>query len=353
MEMPRYSTLDAALDEIAPCDVALKNGNSNHAAMVAEALCALGHPEAVMPWLAGYRDRMKPRPLPREPIGADAWQGALGRRERFSDWALFFQRELDQTSWQVVLDRWVGRLAPGFCAAATHGVIRVGHAARALADRDTPGRRRELADALASWTAAWQRLPENRSGDGAMPPRDAIRRVPVIPPERRASGNIVASLAVLARFSEFAPVVGWVGGDGPIMPQLAELTELFARVCVANAHNVPTAIAFIHAVTSPAALGNIAPHIGEATTRAAFPYAWQSCCALYACYAAAIPLAERVEPCGKTERELTLQAIANGDEHVIKFTEACLNRHRTAASEAYPAAADHIAAIIAPRSPLR
>ena len=29
----------------------LKNGNSNHAPMVAEALCAMGRPDAVMPWM--------------------------------------------------------------------------------------------------------------------------------------------------------------------------------------------------------------------------------------------------------------------------------------------------------------
>ena len=35
---------------------------------------------------------------------------------------------------------------------------------------------------------------------------------------------------------------------------------------------------------------------------------------------------------------LAERAIANGDEHVIKFTEACLGRHRVRPSPAYPAA---------------
>jgi hypothetical protein len=30
--------------------------------------------------------------------------------------------------------------------------------------------------------------------------------------------------------------------------------------------------------------------------------------------------------------------VANGDEHVIKFTEACLCRHKIAPSPVYPAA---------------
>ena len=62
MRAPLYTSLDDALDEIAPYGIELKNGNSNHAPMVAEALCALGRPEAVMPWVARYRERMQPRP---------------------------------------------------------------------------------------------------------------------------------------------------------------------------------------------------------------------------------------------------------------------------------------------------
>ena len=65
MRTPCYSSLDDALDEIAPFSIELKNGNSNHAPMVAEALCALGHPEAVRPWLSRYRERMQLRPARR------------------------------------------------------------------------------------------------------------------------------------------------------------------------------------------------------------------------------------------------------------------------------------------------
>ena len=58
MRRSYYTTLDDALDTISPYGIELKNGNSNHAPMVAEALCAMGRPEAVMPWIARYRERM-------------------------------------------------------------------------------------------------------------------------------------------------------------------------------------------------------------------------------------------------------------------------------------------------------
>jgi hypothetical protein len=348
MSAPLYTSLDDALDEIAPYGVDLKNGNSNHAPMVVEALCALGRPEAVRPWLARYRERMQPRPAPAEPIGSDDWRSALGRRGRFSDWALFFADELDEDPWPNVLERWVTRLAPGFCAAATHGVIRVGHAVRGIAERETPSRRRELADALAGWAATWRQLPVAGPANGVLSPSQAIARAPVVPPERRLPGNIAAALAVLGDFPEFSPVIGMIDAEGPVAPLIAELTELFARVYLTNARDIPTTIAFIHAVTSHAALGNIAPHVSETTARTALRFAWQSGCALYACYGGVAP-AETVEPHDEKKEQLAERAIANGDEHVIKFTEACLNRHAVAASAAYLGAADHVAGMIRPR----
>ena len=49
MRVPSYTSLDDALDTLSGYGTQLKNGNSNHAPMVAEALCAMGRPDAVMP----------------------------------------------------------------------------------------------------------------------------------------------------------------------------------------------------------------------------------------------------------------------------------------------------------------
>jgi hypothetical protein len=341
MRQPRYTSLDDVLEVLVPFGMTLRNGNSNHAPMVAEALCALGRPHAVLPWIERYRERMSLRPPVRGRIEADDWREALGQRERFAEWSLFFANELGEAPWQEVLDRWVGRLASGFCAAATHGPIRVGHAARGLADSDTPARRRELADALASWAATWQQLPAAMQATRVLPPLQAIAQVPRVPPERRVRGNIAAALGALDEFPEFAPVIGLVDTGGETATQISEQTETFARVYLANAHDIPMAIAFIHGVTSHAALGNIAPHVDEATVRTALRYAWQTGCGLYACFGGAVALADAMEPQSVTEDELVEQAIANGDAHVIKFTEACLSRAALAPSPAYSAAAVH------------
>ena len=83
MDAASYTSLDNALEVLAGCGIALKNGNSNHAPMVAEALCATGRPDAVMPWVARYRDNILPRPASGRPVSRDDWRSALGQRDRF------------------------------------------------------------------------------------------------------------------------------------------------------------------------------------------------------------------------------------------------------------------------------
>src|SRR5438132_4958544 len=343
-----YVSFDEALQVLAGYDIELKNGNSNHAPMVAEALCAMARPQAVSPWIARYQERLLPRRPAGDPIQAETWRSALGKRHRFADWAEFFGEELRQAPWPEVLDRWVGRLAPGFCAAATHGVIRVGHAARSLAEGETPPRLRELADALASWAATYQELPaSDRETNGAMAPRQAIVRVPIVPLDRRnEGGNITASLAMLGDFPEFALSVGLLDTEGDLALLVAELTEVFARIYLANARDIRTTIAFIHGVTSPAALGNMAPQVSDRTARAAARYAWQAGCGLYSCFGQDTATAVNIEPSGADADELVERAITHGDEHVIKFTEACLHRHALSPSPTYFAAADHVSSMI-------
>jgi hypothetical protein len=351
MHDPSYTWLDEALETLSGSGPTLKNGNSNHAPMVAEALCAMGRPDAVMPWIARYRDRMTPRAPARDPILAEDWRSALGKRDRFTDWAAFFAEELRVAPWRAILDRWVARLAPGFSAAATHGVIRVGHAARSLAAAETSLRLRELGDALASWAAAYRELPTtSRTADGTMTLREAITRIPTIPlQQRRSVGNITASLAMLDGFPEFAPTIGLVDVGGDIGRLLSDLTDVFARVYLANAHDLLTAIVFIHGVTSLAALGNIILAVSDTTTRSALRYAWQSACALYACFGGSTAIVQDIEARETDENSLADRAVANGDEHVIKFTEACLRRHAIDPSPAYFAAVDSVLGIIPPR----
>ena len=342
MQAASYDALDDALERLSGSAIDLANGNFNHAPMVAEALCALDRPAAVMPWIERYSDRLVPREDGGEPVSPDDWRGALGRRDRFAAWSALFAEELRDAPWPAVLDRWAGRLAPGVSAAATHGAIRVGHSVRALAAGETPARRREFADALASWAASYSELPAPErfaAGDdnGALAPGEAIARIAIVPPAQRRPGNITAALARLSAFPEFAPAIGLADLGGERDTMLAALTELFARIYLANAVSPLTAIVFIHGVTSLTALGHIAPYVGDDTARRLLRYGWQVGCGLYACFGSAAAAGD-IAPSDETPPSLIDRALAHGDEHVVKFTEACLCRDAVAPSPAYKAA---------------
>jgi hypothetical protein len=338
------------LDRLSGYATGLVNGNFNHAPMVAEALCAMGRPEAVTPWLERYRDRLLPREAASKSIDPAEWRGALGRRDRFAAWSALFAEELGRAPWPAVLDLWAGRLAPGVSGAATHGAIRTGHAVRALAADESPARLRELADALASWTTSYTELPAAEGfGNGTLRPHDAIHRVAIVPPGRRRPGNITAALAGLTEFPDFAPAIGLVDLAGDVDSLLAELTELFARIYLANVSSTLTAIVFIHGVTSLAALGHIAPHVAEPTARMLLRYGWQAGCGLYACFGSGAGFATNIAADGEDTEPLLDRALAHGDEHVIKFTEACRARHALAPSPAYPAAVAHVLGVIGRR----
>ena len=71
-------------------------------------------------------------------------------------------------------------------------------------------------------------------------------------------------------------------------------------------------------------------------------YGWQAGCGLYACYGNGAGIAGEIASAEADADSLVEAALANGDEHVIKFTEACLRRGALAPSPAYCAAVDHV-----------
>src|SRR5207237_10025283 len=105
------------------------------------------------------------------------------------------------------------------------------------------------------------------------------------------------------------------------------MSETFARVYRANAHDFLSAIVFIHGVTSTAALRSILPYLPDATARDATRYAWQAGCALYSAFGSSPAPAGELEPPRESRDTLLDMAIPNGGEHAVKFTEACPRGH--------------------------
>jgi questin oxidase-like protein len=338
-----YSALDETLEIMAPIGPDLDNGFSNHAPMAIEAMCAMRRGDAVMPWFERYRHSLAPRRARVARLTNENWRAALGDLRRTEDWFEFFRNELEERPWQLVLDDWAARLAPGLMAAATHGVIRTGHATRALALDDTLARRRELADGLAYWAADYMVLPAERHRTDRAMPSQAIAHVEMIPPRIRRGnfGAFTDALAQLDSFPPFKDTLDAVDAGGDQSAFLCDLTATFARVFLANARDTYTTIAFVHAVTGPSALRPLLPYLSDTTTHAALAYAWQTAAAMYATFGTQADLSRFNEVEIESREDLIDRAIACGDEHAIKFTEVCLREHALNPDQAFFAAAAH------------
>jgi hypothetical protein len=337
-----YDAIDEAYAIFGRTGPEFGGGLSNHGPMAAEAIAAMSRPDAILRWVTRYALRLDAHPSASARISETDWRAALGKEHRVGDWIAFFDEALKEAPWRVVLDRWVERLAPGIAAAAFHGVLRTAHAARALGDRENAERVSELAEGLGYWAATYQALPGSLDGPHDALPSRAILTVERLPLERRKVGGFLTDgIAAVASFEPFKGVVAMVDTVGALPQFLSDLTETFARVYSKNATGIGGVIAFIHCVTGSRAVRNLSPYVDDATARAAARYAWQAAAGLYAAFGTVAPSRDEPPLPQLGVDELIDRAIANGDEHAIKFTEACLHEHALNPKPVYLAAAAH------------
>ncbi len=338
--------IDQALDILKDTSPEYGNGFSNHAPMAAEALLAMGREDAIITWVQKYRRRLPAYPASHEVIDRERFQEALGDIRRFADWAWFFEKELGAEPWGSVLNTWAPRLVQGMVGAAFHGIIRTGHAVRNLANEETEQRLRELAAGLAYWASRYQTLPGIITEKQArLKPTEALPLVERLPLDKRVwRGLILEKVQGLLEFDPFRDVINLVDTSIDIDDFFADMFEAAARVYLANARDKGSIITFIHTVTGPGAVQLIAPYLSRDTVRRALRYCWQASAGIYAAIGMAIddnPYATAGDE-AKIDELINL-AVATGDEHAFKFTEACLRAYKLKPKPIFLVAARHAA----------
>ncbi|MFI6502623.1 questin oxidase family protein [Nonomuraea typhae] len=313
--------LDEALERFARTGPEFGGGLSNHGPMAAEALVRLGHADAVPRWVGAYLPKLEDAAVHRRRI--TDWRADLGRRRRAGDWAAYFENELEEAPWQDVLARWWPRLLPGIAAGATHGVIRTAHAVRGVAEHDHPVRRTELAHALAYWAAAYAELPGRPEATGTLPLDAAVAALPSHDVDH--SGLIVDSMTALSGAPAFPAAVAALRPPADPAAAVHELTAAFAGLFLRRGGRAT--ITWIHSVTAPAAVASIVPHLPAATIRPTHDALWHVGAAIHSAFSRISP--HEPLPAGPPpgRDDLAERAVAHGDEHVIKLTEACLREH--------------------------
>ncbi|RKN29122.1 questin oxidase family protein [Micromonospora musae] len=319
------SMLDEAYERVQHTGPERNGWLSNHAPMAVEALTHRGHGETVHRWLDSYLTQLEDRPRGISAISPEQWRDPLGDPVRTGDWLNYFDRELADEPWRDVLARWWPRLLPGIAAGATHGVIRVGHAARALLDQETGPRITELGQGLAYWAARWQ--PLAAPGSGPYPstdPRSALDAVPLVPDQR---AGIRARLAQLAELPAWPATAGAVpGGDNDdVRTRLAGIVD--AAVIRHGTHGYANPVMLVHAATAPNAVLRALPALPEALWAPSLAAAWAATAAVTAAYAPPVARpAPDVHP-GLTVDEVMQQATASADAHAIKFADTAADTY--------------------------
>jgi hypothetical protein len=297
------------------------HGMTNHGPMAAEVMLRRGLDVDVTRWVDRYVGRLAELPAPSGPI--KDWTRALGDYRRLPDWRVFFAAQLAERSWTDVLGTWWPRLLPGIAAGSTHGVIRVGHAVRALRGGAGEPARDELAHGLAFWAARYLPLPCARPR-GTLPAAVALDRVTRLADQTGFIAHRAARLATTA---------GWTDSVAAMRPAEASrapaaLAELVtAAVRGYRCYGPAAPVLLVHTATAPNAVRHSLPSLPESVWADSAAHVWTAVAAIQAMYAPARVTSRRTPaPRGNdTGAEALHRAAGHGDEHVIKFTDTAVD----------------------------
>ncbi len=335
--------MDTALDIIQGTAPEYSGGLCNHASMASEAFYNLGRSGEILPWVTFYRNRLYLQPPPDSPVSEENWKEALGDFSRHSDWVLFFSERIKETGWTAVLRKWATLLAPGSIAGGAHGLIRTALAARSLCRKRTVQRKTELAEALAYWASRFQQLPGAPSNKGLYSnAAEAIRALQLLPEERKIRfGLISKKLQALDGFEPFSRAINMIrinGSQEDLPGAVSSMTEAFCAAYLASVRDAKNCIVLIHCVTLLGAVRTLMPFLDPRSVCRTLHYGWQAAAAIYSVFGKA-PGKVNYMRINAGIDSLIDQAVATGDEHAIKFTDACLKEYFLNPEPVYLAAA--------------
>jgi hypothetical protein len=225
--------------------------------------------------------------VPARPDASFDWRQSLGDYRALPEWIGHFEKVVDTDGWAEVVEVWVPRLMPAMSTALFHGVIRVGHAVRAIqasGPEGTSARREELARALGYWAARYR-------------PGQAVTDMAV-------TDMAVTDMAVT---------------------DMANVDDVHAAVVTAAAeaaryYLASPSIYFLHGVTGAMAVELLVPHLsGPAQANALAQLAAEHS----ALYSGASPVGT-VRVAGVARERLATAAEASRDPHEVKLVEAGL-----------------------------
>ncbi|MFH8346133.1 questin oxidase family protein [Streptomyces sp. NPDC018045] len=321
----RSGILDEALERLHASGPEFQGFLANHGPMAVEALVRHGQAGTVHRWLDHYETKLEDVPGPQATVTDANWREALGDPRRVTDWTAYFTRLVAERPWRDVLAEWWPRLLPGIAGAATHPVIRVGHAVRTLLDDGEEAPRvAELAHALGYWAARHTTLPVAVRPTGTASPAEALAALPRVPDQQVLPLDGLAQLPGTPGWPAAAESLR-VPHDDPdaVRAQLVALVRATVHRYLDHGHG--HGVLMVHTATAPNAVLRTLPALPRELWAVSLGAVWAASAAITSVYAAgeALPPLEGTGPL--SAGEVFERSARHGDEHVIKMTDTALD----------------------------
>lgn len=186
----------------------------------------------------------------------------------------------------------------------------------------------ELAHGLGCWAARSTPLSSLPTLRGTKDLRRTLLALPRLEGELETDApGITARLVMLRDRPDFGESTNEYGVTGTIDDAFSDLTREAARLFIEHATR-ENVFPLVHALTAPAAIRMSLANVPEDQWIMSLATGWQLLAAITSAFTAT-PSAEVTHDVGQTPTADALIAVAvrHGDEHVIKFTEACIREH--------------------------
>ena len=312
------SSLDRELSRVASYGPEYGPSLSSHVPMVVEALDRLGFVDALAPYVTAWTPRLRPL----DPV----------RDAELATFPRLRQRALVEVATRGpvgALRSYAARIFPGLHGAAFHGVIRVGHAMRAVSRAPSDITRAELASALA-YAEVRAGEPLVRGDASLLGGReslvDVLESVPATAVSSRGRvGLITADFA--ARVGDGAELHRALLRVGlPSDPE--DLRRALLRAALAlfvRGERHPSAsFVLLHGLTATDAVVSLAEHLEPEAARSALSSMAVALVALRLAYVVDLPESAAETPLASEPFETWVErAVASGDDHAIKLAAAC------------------------------
>ena len=327
------------------------NGLTNHGPMAVEVMVRRGLDIDVDRWLDSYVRRLVDLPAPSDRITEETWRSALGDGRRIADWTDYFARQVAERPWREVLVTWWPRLLPGIAAGATHGVIRVSHAVRALLGTgDTPAGVAELAYGLAFWAGRSRTLPGVVPPAGLLDAATALARVPHLPDQSGLIVNRLRRLADVGGWPESLAALRPPAADDEVPAALAGLVDAATARYLGHGHGSP--VLLVHTATAPNAVLHTLPVLPRELWQASFAAAWAASATIISAYEPAGEADRARLPAAPSDSDPTGAVLARAsehrDEHVLKFADTAVEAYERTGDPDTLAAAVRVGQLIDP-----